>query len=68
MPGPVARWRVPDVILFLYLSIGFCLDFPILPYALSFYWQFVLRPLHFMFFLGASPPRHQTGVSKYDVS
>ena len=35
--GPtVARWRVPDVIFFLYLSIVFCLGFPILPYALSF--------------------------------
>ena len=46
--GPtVARWRVPDVIFFLYLSIVFCLGFPILPYALSFYWHFVLRPLHF---------------------
>ena len=47
--GPtVARWRVPDVIFFLYLSIVFCLGFPILPYALSFYWHFVLRPLHFI--------------------
>ena len=54
--GPtVARWRVPDVIFFLYLSIVFCFGFPILPYALSFYWHFLLRPLHFIF-LGASPP------------
>ena len=49
--GPtVARWRVPDVIFFLYLSIVFCLGFPILPYALSFYWHFLLRPLHFILF------------------
>ena len=49
--GPtVARWRVPDVIFFWYLSIVFCLGFPILPYALSFYWHFVLRPLHFILF------------------
>ena len=56
--GPtVARWRVPDVIFFLYLSIVFCLGFPILPYALSFYWHFVLRPLHFILFLkGFHPP------------
>jgi len=33
--------------------------FPILPYALSFYWHFVLRPLHFMFFSGVPPPWHQ---------
>jgi hypothetical protein len=32
----------------LYLSIVFCLGFPVLPYALLFYWQFVLRPLHFI--------------------
>ena len=38
----------PDAIFFSYLSIVFCLDFPILPYALSFYWHFVLRPLHFI--------------------
>ena len=31
----VARWRVPDVILFLYLSIVFCLGFPILPYDMQ---------------------------------
>ena len=49
--GPtVARWRVPDVIFFLYLSIVFYLGFPILPYALSFYWHFFLRPLHFILF------------------
>ena len=49
--GPtVARWRVPDVIFFLYLSIVFCFGFPILPYALSFYWHFLLRPLHFIIF------------------
>jgi hypothetical protein len=49
--GPtVARWRVPDIIFFLYLSIVFCLGVPILPYALSFYWHFVLRPLHFIIF------------------
>ena len=48
--GPtVARWRVPDVIFFLYLSIVFCFGFPILPYALSFYCHFLLRPLHFLF-------------------
>ena len=34
--------------LFLYLSIVFCLGFPIFPYALSFDWHFVLRPLHFI--------------------
>ena len=39
-----------DVIFFLHLSIVFCLGFPILPYALSFYWHFVLRPLHFIFY------------------
>ena len=49
--GPtVARWRVSDVIFFLYLSIVFCFGFPILPYALSFYWHFLLRPLHFIIF------------------
>ena len=49
--GPTgARWRVPDVIFFLYLSIVNWLRFPILPYALSFYWHFVLRPLHFILF------------------
>ena len=46
----VARCRGPDVIFFLYLSIVFFLGFPILPYALSFYWHFVLRPLHFIIF------------------
>ena len=46
---------MPDVIFFLYLSIVFCLGFPILPYALSFYWHFVLRPLHFIL-LGVPPP------------
>ena len=48
--GSMARWRVPDVIFFLYLSIVFYLGFPILPYALSFYWHFFLRPLHFILF------------------
>ena len=62
--GPtVARWRVPDVIFFLYLSIVFCLGFPILPYALSFYWHFVLRPLHFiLFFKGFHPLATDEGV------
>ena len=46
--GSMARWRVPDVIFFLYLSIVFYLGFPILPYALSFYWHFFLRSLHFI--------------------
>ena len=66
--GPtVARWRVPDVIFFLYLSIVFCLGFPILPYALSFYWQFVLRPLHvILFFRGSTPPGNRRGSSPYD--
>ena len=48
--GSMARWRVPDVIFFLYPSIVFYLGFPILPYALSFYWHFFLRPLHFIIF------------------
>ena len=47
---PVAQVEGADVIFFLYLSIVFCLGFPILPYALSFYWHFLLRPLHFILF------------------
>ena len=68
--GPtVARWRVPDVIFFLYLSIVFCLGFPVLPYALSFYWHFVLRPLHFiLFFRGSTPsPGNRRGSYMYSV-
>ena len=59
-----ARWRGPDVIFFSYLSIVLCLDYPILPYALSFYWHFVLRALHFIFrfFRGSTPPWHHTGI------
>jgi len=45
----ITRWRISDIILFIYLVILFCLDFPILPYILLFYWHFVLRPLYFMF-------------------
>ena len=45
----ITRWRISDIILFIYLFILFCLDFPILPYILLFYWHFVLRPLYFMF-------------------
>ena len=53
----------PDAIFSLCLSIVFCLDYPMLPYAFSFYWHFVLRPLHFIFFLGGvPPPRHHTGI------
>ena len=63
---PGARWRVPDVIFFLYLSIIFCLGFPILPYAPSFYWHFLLRPLHFILFFKVPlpPPWQQTRVSQ----
>ena len=68
--GPtVARWRVPYVIFFLYLSIVFCLGFPVLPYTLSFYWHFVLRPLHFiLFFRGSTPsPGNRRGSYMYSV-
>ena len=53
-----------DVIFFLYLSIIFCLGFPILPYAPSFYWHFLLRPLHFILFFKVPhpPPWQQTRV------
>ena len=60
MPGPDVQQLPgggPDAIFSLCLSIVFCLDYPILPYALSFYWHFVLRPLHFTsFFKGFHPP------------
>ena len=62
--GPtVARRRVPDVIFFLYLSIVFCLGFPILPYALSFIGILSLGPcILFDFFRGSTPPWQQTMV------
>ena len=43
--------------------VVFCLGyFPILPYALSSYWHFVLRPLHFIFFSrGSTPPATDGG-------
>ena len=42
---------------YLPLTLYFASVFLFLPYALSFYWHFLLRPLHFYFiFLGASPP------------
>ena len=41
-------------IFFLYQSIVFCLGSSILPYALSFYWHFVLRPLHLILFFRCS--------------
>ena len=66
MPGPDVQQLPgggPDAIFSLCLSIVFCLDYPMLPYAFSFYWHFVLRPLHFIFFLGGvPPPRHHTGI------
>ena len=53
----------PDAIFSLCLSSVFCLDYPILPYALSFYLHFVLRPLHLMLcLLGFHPPQHHTGM------
>ena len=53
----VAGWGGPTPYYLCGVSIVFCLDYPILPYALSFYWHFVLRPLHFTsFFKGFHPP------------
>ena len=55
----VARWGGADAIFSLCLSSVCCLDYPILPYALSFYWHFVLGPLHFIlvFRVLRHPPR-----------
>ena len=68
MPGPDAQQLPgggPDAIFSLCLSIVFCLDYPILPYALSFYWHFVLRPLHFiLFFYRFHPPGTTRGSCK----